>query len=113
MTGKEWLAANDPEYVSPQQKAAKTRATEFDTEAYDELVEAQSTTVAVKINGVYQQRAMVGFTCEADGETHTVEPVECSIVGNPEISLIIRDLEEKSNKRGKRGGKRRGKKFRG
>lgn len=64
-----WLQANDPNYVSPADKAKVTRATEWDLEALGEIIEQGSHTV--RQGGTWTQDSFVGFvgdenTCEID-----------------------------------------------
>ena len=108
--GRDWLKENDPEYVSPAMKGAITRKTEFDGVAFDDLVELQSASVCVKQGGVHRQSSMVGFSCDSDGENHTVDPVDFSVSGNPELAVMLRQMDTVRNKRGKRGGRKKGRK---
>ena len=97
LTGKEWLAANDPTYVSPQAKAAKTREIPFSPDALGALLGGQGT---VKSHGKYQQRLLVGFG-ESEGDMiPTFNPTQA-------IDLMLaRQNQEPKRCRGKRGGRK-------
>jgi hypothetical protein len=96
MNAKEWLKENDPTYVEPAKKAAKTRKIAFSREA----IEAMSGSAMRKVNGRYVQcspLAFVGGTGEGDGErTVAVTPGQ-----------VVRGwTEQPIRRRGKRGGKK-------
>lgn len=69
-----WLQANDPDYVSPADKAAVTRSTEWDLEALGEIIEQGSHTV--RQGGTWTQDSFVGFTGDAEEGTCQVEVVD-------------------------------------
>ena len=67
MNAKEWLALNDPTYVKPTEKAAKTRKIAFSREA----IEALSGSAVRKVGGRYVQCSPMAFV---GGEDYSIEP---------------------------------------
>jgi len=108
--GRDWLAENDPEYVSPAMKGAITRKTEFDGVAFDDLVALQSGSSCIKQGGVHRQSSLVGFSCDSDGENHTIDPVDFSDAADPFKAALLMEFKAQAVRRGKRGGKRGNKK---
>ena len=109
MTGKEWLAAHDPEYVSPQQKAARTREIPYDLEALGEMLSGHTHAIKGE-GGVHRQQAFVGFVGDAEAGTCQVDAMDDSLTAKPDAMVALADMESKRNRRGRRGGKRKGKK---
>lgn len=64
MTGKEWLALNDPEYVAPQTKGATNKQIPLNIAELGEMLGAQ---VVRKVNGRYTQGGNFGFNGEGEG----------------------------------------------
>ena len=92
MTGKEWLAAHDPKYISPQAKGAVTRATPVDPEKLGELLAGVSTR---KIGGVWKSVAPIAF---CGGETEGEFTTEVIDDNDPEREMILKQREGTSNK---------------
>ena len=64
MTGKEWLALNDPTYVKPAMKAARTREIPYSPEA---LAAMYGGTGLRRIGGKTVQCVAVGFEGSGEG----------------------------------------------
>jgi len=83
--GMLWLKANDPQYVSPAKKAAKTRKTDFDYKAYEQTISEYTTT---KINGKWVNVPVgVGFCCGGEGR------VEPSYAATQEDELLAKEIK--------------------
>ena len=93
MTGKEWLALNDPCYVSPQAKAAKTREIPVDPLA---LAAILGGTGLRRVGGKTVQCLAIGF----EGDEGTITPfAQPGQIKRTYINQPIR-------RRGKRGGRK-------
>jgi len=93
LTGKEWLAKNDPLYVSPQAKAAKTREIPFSPES---LAAMMGGTGLRKVGGKTVQCLSVGFEGDEGEMTPFAQPGQ--------IKRAYTD--EPVRRRGKRGGRK-------
>jgi len=89
-----WLQANDPNYVSPADKAAVTRSTEWDLEALDEIV--ADSTHTIRQGSTWGQGSFVGFTGDAEQGTCQVEVVDWT---TPDDILEARETQN-SHRRG-------------
>lgn len=69
--GVMWLKENDPEYVSPAKKAARTRATPFSNEA----LEAFSDCTTRKVNGVWASVSNLGYEGGSEEVAGSIVPV--------------------------------------
>jgi len=100
LTAKEWLAANDPQYVSPQDKAARTRETPYSPQALAAIVGG---TGLRKVGGRFTQCLAVGFeggTEEAPGQA---VPITEGAQESLDQARQVRAMGIR--RRGKRGGR--------
>jgi hypothetical protein len=101
--GAAWLAANDPQYVSPIEKAARTRMIPVDPMALAAFMGRGGG--VRKVGGRYTQAPVLGFeggTGEGDGEcVPVVDAVQESTVDRTRNEAVYGGVR----RRGKRGGK--------
>ena len=69
--GVEWLAANDPKYITPATKAVVTRRVAFNREAMENLLSGQ---VTRKVAGRYVQCSPIAFIGGNEESTGSMEP---------------------------------------
>lgn len=100
MTAQEWLAAHDPKYISPQQKAARTRETPYSPMA---LAAMMGGTGLRRVGGKVVQCLSVGFEGGTEDEVGQAVPIT---EGAQESLDQARQIRAKGvRRRGKRGGK--------
>lgn len=87
VTAKEWLRANDPKWVEPAKKAARTRATPYDMDTLGELL---SGSVMRKVGGVWRSMAPTALCGDSDSGTLMAEVVS---VENQERVLVEKRME--------------------
>lgn len=90
--GLAWLKANDPSYVSPAKKAAKTRKIALNLEAMGNLISGQS---AHKVAGKWIQIDPLAFGAECSISAHQEQDVE-----------LYERAQSPIRRRGKRGGRK-------
>ena len=97
-----WLRANDPDYVSPQKKSSKNKATPMSQEMLGEVLAGS---VTRKINGVWKSVSPVALAGDAESGSLTYEPVDNTPLAD--TANKMRHNRGGKKRRGKRGGRGR------